>query len=216
MQLGKISIKIYWHPPQFPASSGFEEIRSNKVDLSMLKLLSRSWWALVLRGVLSVLFGVAAYTWPVLTIQSLVFLFSLYALVDGFVLILHAISGWEDHPSLLIIQGLIGVGIGALTYEAPDVTALGLVFYIAIRSLIDGALDIVAAVRLRKEVKGEFWLIMAGMASILFAVVLLAAPVAGILAGIWIVAIYAVTFGVVMIVLGLRLRGFSRLGIVPA
>ena len=182
----------------------------------MLRLLSRSWWALVVRGVLSVLFGAAAHAWPLLTIESLVFLFGLYALVDGFVLILHAISGWEDHPLLLIIQGLIGVGIGALTYEAPDVTALGLVFYIALRSLVNGALDLVAAAHLRKEVKGEFWLITAGIASILFAVVLLAAPVAGILAGIWIIAIYAVIFGVVMIVLGLRLRGFSRPGIVPA
>jgi uncharacterized membrane protein HdeD (DUF308 family) len=176
----------------------------------MLKLLSRSWWALVLRGVLSVLFGVAAYSWPGLTIVSLVFLFGLYALVDGFVLILHAISGWEEHPWLLIIQGLTGIGIGVLTYEAPGVTALGLVLYIAARSLIDGALDIVAAARLRREIKGELWLVAAGLISILFAIVLIAAPIAGMLAAVGIISIYAIIFGVVMIVLGFKLRGLSR------
>jgi uncharacterized membrane protein HdeD (DUF308 family) len=162
-----------------------------------------------LRGIISVLFGIAVYSWSVLTIQSLVFLLSLYALLDGFVLILQAISSWEDHPSLLIIQGLTGVGIGALTYEASGVTALAPVFYVAGRSLIAGTLDILAAVRLQKEIKREFWLITAAIASILFAVVLIAAPVPGIHAVVSVIALYAVSFGVVMIVLGLRFRGLA-------
>jgi len=210
VHLGKYSIKIYWNPPGFPASSGFERSASSKSELSMLKLLSRSWWALVLRGVLSILFGVTAYSWPGLTIVSLVFLFGIYALVDGFVLILHAICGWEEHPWLLIIQGLIGIGIGLLAYEAPGVTALWLMLYIAARSLIGGALDIVAAARLRREIKGELWLIAAGLISILFAIVLIAAPIASMLAAVWIISIYAITFGVVMIVLGFKLRGLGR------
>jgi uncharacterized membrane protein HdeD (DUF308 family) len=137
-------------------------------------------------------------------------LFGFYALIDGFVLILQAISRWEEHPWLLIIQGLVGIGIGVLTYEAPGVTALGLVFYIAARSLIGGALDIVAAARLRKEIKGELWLIAAGLISILFAILLVVAPVAGVLALVWIISIYAIAFGVVMVVLGFRLRGLGR------
>jgi uncharacterized membrane protein HdeD (DUF308 family) len=209
MQLGKISIKMYWNSPKFPVSSGFEEIRSSNVEFSMPELLPRSWWALVLRGVISVLFGIAVYGWPDLTIESLVFLLSLYALLDGFVLILHAIGSWEDHPSLLIIQGLTGVGIGALTYEAPGVTALAPVFYVAGRSLIAGTLDILAAVRLQKEIKREFWLITAGIASILFAVILIAAPISGVHATVSIIPVYAVSFGVVMIVLGPRLRGLA-------
>jgi uncharacterized membrane protein HdeD (DUF308 family) len=210
VHLGKYSIKIYWNPHDLPASSGFERALSIRSELSMLKLLSRSWWTLVLRGVLSIAFGVAAYSWPALTVATLVFLFGLYALVDGFVMILHAISAWEERPWLLMIQGLVGIGIGVLTYEAPGVTALALVLYIAARSLIGGSLDIVAAVSLRKEMKGEWWLATAGLVSILFAIVLIAAPVAGMIAVVWIISIYAVIFGVLMIALGFKLRGFVR------
>jgi uncharacterized membrane protein HdeD (DUF308 family) len=209
MQLGKISIKIYWNSPKFPVSSGFDGIRSSNVEFSTRELLSRTWWPVLLRGIISILFGTAIYSWSVLTIQSLVFLLSLYALLDGFVLILQAISSWEDHSLLLIIQGLTGVGIGALTYEASGVTALAPVFYVAGRSLIAGTLDIVAAVRLQKEIKREFWLITAGIAAILFAIILIAAPVPGMPALLSIIAVYAVSFGVVMIVLGLRVRALA-------
>jgi uncharacterized membrane protein HdeD (DUF308 family) len=210
MQLGKISIKIYWNSPKFPVSGGFDEIRASDVEFSTAELLFRTWWAVLLRGIISVLFGTAIYSWSVLTMQSLVFLLSLYALLDGFVLILQAISSWEDHSLLLIIQGLTGVGIGALTYEASGVTALAPVFYVAGRSLIAGTLDIVAAVRLQKEIKREFWLIAAGIAAaILFAIVLIAAPVPGMPALLAIITVYAVSFGVAMIVLGLRLRALA-------
>ena len=105
-----------------------------------------------------------------------------------------------------MIQGLIGVGIGVLIYEAPGVPALLLVLYIAVRSLANGVLDIVASASLRNEIKEELWLAAAGIISILFAIALIAAPVVSLLAVVWIISTYAVIFGLIMVMLGFRLR----------
>jgi uncharacterized membrane protein HdeD (DUF308 family) len=145
MHIGRYSVKIYWNSDRVRAFRRFRgEEFSRTGERSTFALFSNSWWALVLRGFLSISFGIAAYSWPALTVRGLLLFFGFYALVDGFVLILHAISSWSEHPWGLMIQSLIGIGIGVLIYEAPAVTTLVLVLYIAVRSLANGVLDIVA------------------------------------------------------------------------
>jgi len=100
----------------------------------------------------------------------------------------------------------LGIGIGIMTFFAPGVTAIGLLFYVAARSLASGMLEIVGAIRLRKEIAGELWWILSGIVSILFAILLMIFPGAGILGLVWLVGVYAIAFGVVLIALGIRIR----------
>src|SRR5208282_650806 len=174
----------------------------------MLTRLVKHWWVFVLRGVVAIVFGIAAFAWPGLTIATLIILFGAYAFVDGVFLIISAISGWNhiEDPWLILLEGLLGIGIGVVTFHAPTVTILGLLIYIAAWSLATGVLEIASAMRLRKELSGEFWLLLSGILSIAFAVVLMWYPAAGAVALVWIIGAYAIGFGIVLIALGLKLN----------
>jgi len=174
----------------------------------MLEVLTRYWWAFIARGVLAVVLGVLVFVWPALTVGALIIVFGAYAFVDGIFLIVKAIGGWKarDDRWLLLFEGLLGIGIGVITFFAPGVTAVGLLFYIAAWSLTTGILEIVGAIRLRKEIQGEVWWILSGIASVLFAVLLMIFPGAGILSLTWLLGIYAIVFGVLLIALGIRVR----------
>ncbi len=174
----------------------------------MLEVLTRYWWAFIARGILAIALGVMVFAWPAITIAALIIVFGIYVFVDGIFLVVKAIGGWKarDDRWLLLFEGLLGIGIGVITFFAPGVTAVGLLFYIAAWSLATGILEIVGAIRLRKEIQGEVWWIFSGIVSILFAVLLMIFPGTGILALIWLLGIYAFVFGVILIVLGIRIR----------
>jgi uncharacterized membrane protein HdeD (DUF308 family) len=178
----------------------------------MLTRLAQHWWMYALRGVAAILFGIAAFGWPHLTIAVLIVLFGAYAFVDGIFLVVSALGGWSqiEDPWLILLEGLIGVGIGAVTFHSPAITGLALLIYIAAWSLATGVLEIAAAMRLRKEMTGEFWLLLSGILSIAFAIVLMWFPVAGALGLIWVIGAYAIAFGVMLIALGLKLNGFRK------
>jgi uncharacterized membrane protein HdeD (DUF308 family) len=174
----------------------------------LVELLARYWWVLLLRGIAAILFGVLAFAWPGITLASLVIVFGAYALVDGAFAIVGAIRGGGRQPWwLLLLEGLVGVGIGVLTLFAPGVTALALLFYIAIWAIATGVLQIAAAIALREEITGEWLLALGGLASVLFGGLLVARPGAGALAVLWLIGAYALVFGVSLVVLSLRVRG---------
>ncbi len=174
----------------------------------MLKELSRYWWAFLLRGVLAIVFGVLTLVWPTITLAALIIIFGVYAFADGIFLIVKAVGSWaaRDDRWLLLLEGLLGVGIGVLTFFAPGVTAIGLLFFIAVWSLSTGILEIVGAIRMRKEISGEVWWILSGIASVLFALLLMILPGAGILSLLWLLGAYAIVFGVILIALGIRIH----------
>ena len=174
----------------------------------MLEILTRYWWAFIARGILAIVLGVVAFVWPGITVTALIIVFGIYAFIDGVFLLVKAIAGWKarDDRWLLLFEGLLGIGIGVITFFAPGVTAIGLLFYIAAWSLATGILEIVGAIRLRKEIKGEVWWILSGIASILFAVLLMIFPGTGILGLVWLLGVYAIVFGVLLIALGIRIR----------
>ena len=174
----------------------------------MFDLLSRYWWTLVVRGMFAVVFGILALIWPGITLATLVIFFGAYILVDGIMAIVGAIGGWgnrDDHWPLLL-EGLLGVGIGILTFRAPQIPATVLLIFIAAWALATGVLEIVAAIRLRKEIQGEVWLILSGLASVVFALLLMIFPAAGALSLLWLISIYAIVFEVMLIVGGVKLR----------
>jgi uncharacterized membrane protein HdeD (DUF308 family) len=174
----------------------------------MIETLKRHWWVPVIRGIAAIVFGIIAFTHPVMAIATLVLFFGAWVLIDGIFRVVSAIghrasdSDWGWH----LVIGIIGIIVGLLTFHAPQVTALALVIYIAAWALMIGASEIVMAVKLRHEIKGEWFLILMGLASIVFAVLLLWNPVAGAAAVIWLIAWYAVVLGILGVFFGFRLR----------
>jgi len=175
------------------------------------RLLSRYWWVLLIRGIIAVLFGVLAYLRPGITLAALVLLFGAYAFADGILAVVAAIAGRKEreHWWVLLLEGLVGIAVGVITLRAPGVTAVALLFYIAAWAILTGILEIVAAIRLRKEIKGEWLMILGGLASVVFGLLLLARPGVGALTVIWLIAGYAVVFGIVLIVLAFKARSFN-------
>lgn len=172
------------------------------------KLLSRYWWVLLVRGLLAVLFGALAYAWPGLTLAVLIYLFAIYAFVDGVFNVAHAISGAKENANwfLLLIGGLFGIAIGVLTWRVPGVTAVVLLIFIAILAIVVGVKMIILAVRLRKEIKGEWLLIMNGIISAALGIFMIARPAAGALVVLYLVAAWAIIMGGLLIGLSFRVR----------
>src|SRR5947208_6791792 len=174
----------------------------------LIETLKRHWWVPVIRGIAAIVFGVIAFVYPGLTIAVLVLLFGAWVLVDGIFRIVGAIGhrASDSDWGFNLIIGILGIIIGFLTFHAPGITALALVIYIAAWAFMIGATEIALAIKMRREIKGEWFLILMGVASIIFAALLLWNPLAGAAALIWIMAWYAVIFGVLAIIFGFRLR----------
>lgn len=178
----------------------------------LTQLLSRFWWLLLLRGVLAIVFGICAFAWPGMTLVTLVLLFAAYAFVDGIFAVVHAISHRREleHWGLLLIEGLFGIAFGVLAFQSPELTTVvgGVIvaFYIAAWAIVTGAMRIATAVRLRKEIEGEWLLALSGAVSIFFGLVIIARPAVGALAMLYFVAAWAILLGVILIVLAVKLR----------
>lgn len=168
------------------------------------------WWAFALRGAAAVIFGILAFAWPGVTLAVLVLFWGAYALVDGILALVSAFRTGHDHRWALLIEGIVGIGAGVITFAYPGLTALVLVYIIAFWALITGLLEIVAAFRLRKVIDNEWWLGLSGALSLVFGVVLVAAPGAGALALVWVIGAYAMLFGIVLLALAFRLRSMGQ------
>jgi uncharacterized membrane protein HdeD (DUF308 family) len=162
----------------------------------------------VTRGIAAIVFGVIAFTHPVVDIATLVLFFGAWVVIDGIFRIVGAIKHRGSDPDWAwqLVIGTVGIVIGLLTFHAPQDTALALVIYIAAWVLVIGVSEIVMAVKLRHKIKGEWFLILMGLASIIFAILLLWNPVIGAAAVIWLIAWYAVVLGILAIFFGFRLK----------
>ena len=143
--------------------------------------LARNWWSLVIRGILGILVGLITFVWPGITLMALVFLFAGYAFVEGVVSLAGAVHAAHAHErwAALLVEGLLGIAAGTVTILWPGITALGLVFMIAGWAILTGVAEVVAAVRLRRYISGEWLLALAGVASVVFGVLAAAVPLAG-------------------------------------
>lgn len=173
----------------------------------LTELLTRYWWVLLVRGIVAILFGLFAFARPGVTLAALVIVFGAFALVDGVLAVVAAIRGGGARPWwLLVLHGLVGIGIGLLTLFAPGVTALVLLFYIAIWAIATGVLQIAEAIALREEIEGEWLLVLGGLVSVAFGALVIARPGAGALAVLWLIGAWALAFGVLMVLLALKAR----------
>ena len=178
----------------------------------MLGMMARNWWMIVLRGVFAIAFGVLAWTWPGITLGVLVLMWGAYAFADGVLALSAAVSGASGKPWwMLTLEGLVGIGAAAVAFFYPGITALVLLYMIAAWAIVTGIFEIVAAIQLRKEIEGEFWLALAGVASLVFGAILIARPAVGALAVTWMIGLYAVAFGALLIAVGFRVKSLRPL-----
>jgi uncharacterized membrane protein HdeD (DUF308 family) len=179
----------------------------------VLRSLADNWWLLLLRGIAAIAFGVLAFFWPGLTLVTLTLLWGAYALMDGVIAIWAAFnaSGGDAGPRWWLgLSGVAGTLAGVVTFYYTGTTTLVLLMFIAVWAIIIGTLQIWGAIVLRKVLQHEWLLILSGVLSIAFGVVLLAQPGTGALALVWTIAWYAIFFGCFYVALAFRLKQYKR------
>jgi uncharacterized membrane protein HdeD (DUF308 family) len=179
-----------------------------RVPVIDLDSLARNWWAVALRGLAGILFGIITFVSPAISLAALVLLFGAYAFADGVLSVVSAVRRrGADRWWLLLLQGIVGIAAGVVTWLWPGITAITLLFVIAAWALAGGALQVAAAIRLRKVITGEWLLALSGVLSIALGVLLVAFPGPGALALVIWIGAYAFVFGILLMVLGFKLRG---------
>jgi uncharacterized membrane protein HdeD (DUF308 family) len=183
--------------------------------MKMVNTLAQNWWTLVLRGVAAVIFGILAYVWPSITFTVLVLFFGAYALWDGVFALIAAFRTQAERRWPLVLEGLVGIAAGVLTFIWPGAATLALLIIIGAWAFVTGIFEIVAAIRLREEIEGEWLLLISGLLSVLFGIALAIWPAAGLVAVTWLIGAYSIIFGILLIVLGFRLRNWGKQRLAP-
>ena len=174
----------------------------------MAKLTGQVWWMFAWRGAVALIFGVLALAWPGLTLLWLVALFAAFALIGGGVSVVGSIKvrKIDDHWWLALLLGLVSIGAGVIAIFHPDLTALVLVLLMGANAIVTGILDIAMAIRLRKVIRSEWVLGLAGVVSLVFGVLVFLFPAAGALALVWLISLYAIITGVLLLVAAWQAR----------
>jgi uncharacterized membrane protein HdeD (DUF308 family) len=177
----------------------------------LLHGLAQNWWVFLLRGILAIAVGILAFVWPGLTLVSLVLLFGIYAAADGILAIASAITGHTPIPRWwLAIVGIAGLAAAFITFTRPGLALTALLIVIASWAIASGIMQIIGAIQLRKEIDNEWFLIISGIAAIVFGAILLLRPGLGTLALIFTFGTFAVIEGLLLIGLAIRLRGHTH------
>lgn len=187
------------------------------MDTPMMKnplasLLSQTWWLMMLRGIVAILFGLLCCFQPFFSLNVLVIFFGAYALVDGVLAVVSSIQGRKTHQDwwVLLLWGLVSVITGALTLAVPPLAILVLVYYFAAWAIVTGVMEIIAAIRLRGEALGRGWLIIGGLLSVLFGILLFARPGSSIVVIGWLIGIFAILLGIIFVALAFHMRRISK------
>jgi uncharacterized membrane protein HdeD (DUF308 family) len=180
----------------------------------MFNLMTQNWWAIALRGLVAALFGIATFMWPGITLWVLAPLFGAYALINGIFAVIEAFGrdvSRERWPPLLF-EGVVGILIGVVTLTWPGLTAMGLLYLIAFWAIVTGVFEIITAISLRHEIRGEWIMALIAILSMAFGFLLVAFPATGALSVILIIGAFAFATGALMIALAFKLRSMRRPG----
>lgn len=172
----------------------------------MSEQLSKTWWVWALRGVAAIIFGLLALFYPGATLTSLVFVFGVYALIDGAITVYNALVNRVHNWGWQLLEGIVTILAGIAAFMMPFLTFLTLLFIMAIWAIITGVAQMVMAWRQREVIENEIWLGLAGLMSVIFGILIFMNPFAGSLATIWMIGIYSIIFGIMMIALAFRYR----------
>jgi uncharacterized membrane protein HdeD (DUF308 family) len=173
----------------------------------MIAVLAKNWWAVGIRGVLGILFGLIALFLPGATMLSLVLVFAAYAFVDGVFAIVSAVRAARERErwGYLLLEGIVDIAAAAVAVLWPGITVVAFVFVVAFWAIFTGVLELMAAFRL-DFIDGRGWLIFGGIVSVLYGVLLIVAPMIGAVVLTWWLGAYALVFGVCLVVLAFKLR----------
>jgi uncharacterized membrane protein HdeD (DUF308 family) len=173
----------------------------------LIAMLARNWWAIGIRGVVGILFGLVALFLPGATMLSLVLVFAAYAFVDGVFGIISAMRAARQRErwGLLLLEGVVDIAVAAIAVLWPGITVVAFVLLVAFWAILTGALMLAAAFRLEIE-DGRWWLVFGGVVSLLYGALLIVAPMIGAVVLTWWLGAYALVFGVSLLVLAFRLR----------
>jgi uncharacterized membrane protein HdeD (DUF308 family) len=200
------------HPPAADAAAITAE-RGNKEVHPMLSLVARDWWVYAVRGVAAIIFGTVALAWPGPTIAFLVFLVGAYAVVDGIAMLVALARGdvlARRHAWATCLTGVAGIVFAVATLFWPGITALTLLYLVAIWAISTGTLEIAAAIEFRREIDGEIWMVLSGALSITFGSLLVVFPGMGLLSLAWLFGFFAIMFGGSSLGLAYRLHGIDH------
>ncbi len=173
----------------------------------LIGAITRNWWLVLIRGLAAIAFGIMCFVWPAISLLALVLLWGAYAIIDGAAAM---VSGAWSHWWSMLLVGAVSVLAGLVAFFWPGITALALLYLIAAWAVVRGVAEIVAAIRLRHEIKNEWLLILGGAVSILFGVLVARFPGAGALSVLWVIGVFAILFGIFAVALSLRLRSLRR------
>jgi uncharacterized membrane protein HdeD (DUF308 family) len=179
---------------------------------TLLSSLAQNWWLLLLRGIAAIIFGVLAFVWPGITLLALTMLWGAYVISDGIIAIwaaFNAAGGGAGPRWWLGLSGVASIIAGLVAFSYTGTTTLVLLMFIAVWAIINGALQIWGAIALRRVVSNEWLLILNGVLSVAFGVILMAQPGAGALALVWMIGWYAILFGCLYVALAFRLKKFK-------
>lgn len=178
----------------------------------MLEKISRTWWMFALRGLVAVIFGILALIWHEQVLQALVLVFGAFALVNGIMTIFAGLSSapYFSRWWALLLEGTAGVICGLMGIFMPDITTQALMYLIATWALFTGIFEIVVAIQFRRELENEWMLILGGLLSIAFGILMFIYPAAGAVSITWLIGSYAIIFGISEMIFAFRLRGLSR------
>ena len=172
----------------------------------MIRAMAEKWWTFVVRGLLAILFGIIAMSYPGLTLILLMLFVGAFWVIEG-LLGLFGVMGGEGHKLWGLLYAFVTIVAGVYVMTRPAISAVALAFVIGLWAIVKGFSEIAIAVRLRKEIQGEFFMILMGLIAVLFGLFLVFRPGAGALAVVTIIAIFAIVQGILAILLGFRLKG---------
>ncbi|MDQ7262858.1 HdeD family acid-resistance protein [Paracoccus sp. PS-1] len=176
---------------------------------NLIRVMAAHWWVPLLRGIAAILFGLMALIWPGLTVYALLLVFGAYAIFDGVMAIVTAFrrKAADDRWWAWALDGVLSILIGLMALFWPEATALAFILWMAAWGVVAGVFRIIAAIRLRDEIEGEWALGLSGLLLVVWGVLMALVPAAGLLGIAWLIGLFALLIGVAMIVLAFRLRG---------
>jgi uncharacterized membrane protein HdeD (DUF308 family) len=183
-------------------------MQNDNLPTGVVAALGRAWWLVLLRGIAAIVFGLLAWAWPGATLITLALFWGAYVLVDGIAALW---SWWHARQRgnamwQVVLIGVLGIAAGIFTFLSPGITALALLLVIAVWAVANGVFQIAAAIRLRKEIDNEWLLILSGVLSVAFGVLMMLFPGAGAMAVLWLIGAFAVAYGVLLVFFAFKLK----------
>ncbi len=183
----------------------------------MINYLHQSRWLIALRGIIAIVFGVLALLWPGLTALTLVLWLGIYLLIDGVLAIITGIRHRADNDRwwVLLLEGIVGIVAAIYIFLFPQPATLAVLLVIAAWAIVTGVLEIVFAIRMRREIHNEWMIALTGVVSILFGIIILLNPAAGLMGIVWAIGAYAILFGILMLILAITARRLGQRNLTP-